>query len=322
MAVRPFPVNPVITALVMSYSNSAVGYIADQVMPRIPVGSSRFSWTEHPLAQMFTVPRTEVGRRGRVERVEFSGIARTGETHDYALEDAIPQTDIDDAAAMVASGLGNFNPELVAAEGLANLIMTDREIRVAAKVQDPNNYSPAGRLVLAGSDQFSDYDQSKPLDVIKEGFNSTLIFRPNTMVMSRPTWSVVSSHPHIVNAVRGQTTIRGIVSPEEFIRLFSGEGLKNLLIGESFVNMARPGQLANIQRVWGKSISLLYIDPTARPEGGATWGMTAQYGTRVGFSWQDRDIGIKGGTIVRVGEQVSEFVCAPDVGYLIQNAVG
>lgn len=321
MAQRPFPVNPVITALVISYSNDAVGYIADQVMPRIPVGASRFSWTEHPIAQMFTVPRTEVGRRGRVERVEFSGIARTGETHDYALEDAIPQTDIDDAAAMIASGLGNFDPELVAAEGLTNLIMTDREMRVAAKVQDPNNYAAPRRLALSGTDQFSDYDNSRPLDVFKAAFGSTLIFRPNSMVMSRETWSVISSHPHIVNAVRGQTTIRGIVSPEEFIRLFSGEGLKNLYIGESFVNVARMGQVASIQRVWGKQIAMLYINPAARPESGATWGMTAQYGTRVGMSWQDRNIGIKGGTVVRVGEQVSEIVCAPDVGFLIQNAV-
>ena len=322
MVSRPFPVNPALTALTISYSNAAVGYIADQVMPRLPVGASRFSWTEHPVAQMFTVPNTEVGRRGRVERVEFSGIQRTDETHDYALEDAIPQTDIDDAASMRARGLGTFDPMMTATEGLTNLILTDREIRVAAKVQSPASYAPTRRIVLAGTDQFSDYDHSRPLDLIKEGFNSTLIFRPNTMVMSREGWSVVSSHPHIVNAVRGQTTIRGIVSPEEFVRLFSGEGLKNLLIGEGFVNMARPGQISNIQRTWGKSISLLYIDPTSRPEGGATWGMTAQYGTRVAFSWDDRNIGIKGGTVVRVGEQVSEIVTAPDVGYLIQNAVG
>ncbi|XYD09630.1 capsid protein [Methylobacterium sp. NMS12] len=321
MAAVPFPLNPALTALTISYSNAAVGYIADQVMPRVPVGASRFSWTEHPIAERFTVPNTLVGRRGRVERVEFSGVERTGETHDYALEDGIPQTDIDDAASMRARGLGTFDPMMTAAEGLTNLIMTDREMRVAAKVQDPNNYGSSRRLVLSGSDQFSAYMQSNPIDVLKEGFNSTLIFRPNTAVMSREVWSIVSSHPQIVNAVRGQTTTRGIVSQEEFVRLFSGEGLKNLLIGEGFVNMARRGQLANIQRVWGKSIALLYIDPTMRPEGGATWGMTAQYGTRVAFSWDDRNIGIKGGTIVRVGEQVSEFVCAPDVGYLIQNAV-
>jgi hypothetical protein len=194
-------------------------------------------------------------------------------------------------------------------------------MRVAARVQDPNNYAAPRRLVLSGTDQFSDYDHSRPLDVIKAGFGSTLIFRPNTMVMSRDTWSILSSHPHIVNAVRGQTTIRGIVSVEEFIRLFSGEGLKNLYIGESFVNMARPGQVANIKRVWGGSIAMLYIDPSARPESGATWGMTAQFGTRVAFSWEDRDVGIKGGTVVRVGEQVSEFVCAPDVGFLLSNVV-
>ena len=192
--------------------------------------------------------------------------------------------------------------------------------RTAELIQNPANYAAARRIALSGTDRFSDYDNSRPIELLKSGFNGTLIFRPNTMVISREGWSQLSSHPQIVNAVRGQTTTRGIVSVEEFVRLFSGEGLKEVHIGEAFVNIARKGQEANIQRVWGKSVSLLHVNPQARPNGTLAFGMTAQYGTRFAGTWEDRNVGLEGGTVVRVGEKVHEFVMAKDLGYLFQNA--
>ena len=321
MVARPFPINSVMTAIAIGYRNNAQDLIADLVMPRITVMAEQYKWVEYPLAEMFTVPNTLVGRRGRVERVEFSGEERSGSTKDYGLEDGIPISDIRAAAAQRAAGLGIFDPENRAAEGLANLILLDREVRVAAKVQNPLNYAPARRLVLSGSDRFSD-PSSKIISTLKAAFAATLIYRPNTMTMGRDVWTAISSHPELVNAIKGNVTSKGIITPEEFVQLFAGEGLKRLLVGESFVNINRPGQAAQLSRVWGKSIELLYIDPSIRPEqGGVTWGFTAQYGTRVAGSWEDKDVGLHGGKIIRVGEQVEEQVVARDVGFIIQNAV-
>ena len=319
---RPFPINPVLTAIAIGYRNDAQALIADAVLPRIPVMAEQYKWTEYPIDEAFSYPDTLVGRRGRVARVEFSGVERTGSTNDYGLEDGIPNSDINAAAAMRAAGLGLFDPENRAAEGLTDLILLDREVRVASVVQNPNNYAPSRRLVLSAGDQFSDYTNSKPIDVLKAAFAATLIYRPNTMVMGRDLWTVLSSHPHLVNAVRGNLTSRGIITLAEFVNLFSGEGLKRVLIGESFVNTARKGQATALNRVWGKSIELLYIDPNVRPEqGGVTWGFTAQYGTRFSGSWEDKNVGLEGGKVVRVGEKVNEQVVAKDVGFIIQNAV-
>lgn len=321
MVARPFPVNSVMTAIAIGYRNNAQDLIADLVMPRIPVMGEQYKWTYYPIAEMFTVPNTLVGRRGRVERVEFSGAERSGSTKDYGLEDGIPISDINAAAAQRAANLGNFDPENRATEGLTNLILLDREVRVAAKVQDPTNYAPARRLALSGSDRFSD-PASDIIGTLKAAFAATLIYRPNTMVMGRDVWTGISSHPQLVNAIRGNVTSKGIITPDEFVRLFAGENLKRLLVGESFVNISRPGQAAQLNRVWGKSIELLYIDPNIRPEqGGATWGFTAQYGTRLAGSWEDKNVGLEGGKVVRVGEKVEEQVVAPDVGFIIQNAV-
>ncbi len=126
---RPFPVDPVITAIAIGYRNQAQDLIADQVLPRVPVLGERYKWTEYPVAERFTVPDTEVGRRGRVNRVEFSGVERTGGTQDYGLEDAIPISDITEAEGQRRRGLGLIDPEKIAAEGLTDLVLLDREVR-------------------------------------------------------------------------------------------------------------------------------------------------------------------------------------------------
>lgn len=321
MVARPFVTNPVMTAISIGYRNDAQTMIADDVLPRIPVMAEEYKWTEYPLAEMFTVPNTLVGRRGRVERVEFTGTERSGRTRDYGLEDGIPISDIEAAARMRAANLGNFDPENRAAEGLTNLIVLDREVRAASVVQNPLNYAPARRLVLSGSDRLSD-PTSDIIGIFKAAFAATLIYRPNLASMGRDVWTGISSHPQLVNAIRGNVTSKGIIRPAEFVELFSGEGLKKLVIGESFVNTARRGQAEQLNRVWGKSIQLTYVDPNVRPEqGGVTWGFTATYGTRVAGSWEDRNVGLDGGKIIRVGEKVEEQVVAKDVGFIIQNAV-
>lgn len=313
----PFPVNPTLSAISIGYRNPATYYAADDVMPRQPVPNSAFKWMYYPIGQSFTVPFTQVGRLGRVNRVEFSGTLVDAATNDYGLEDAVPITDVNDAAAMRAAGLGTFNPIDTATQGLTDLMMVDRELRVATVVQNPNNYGVKQRLALSGAAQFSD-PTSDPIGIIKAAMSATLIFRPNLAVMSRNTWDVVSSHPKLVNAVRGNVTGQGIITTDEFAKLFS---LKKVVLGEGFSNTARPGQAVNMSRIWGNSISLLFINPAVRPDNGMTWGMTATFGDRFAGEWFDKDVGLQGGQVVRVGERMKEIVTAPEVGFIVQNAV-
>jgi len=318
---RPFTVDPVLTAIAIGYSNPAQTLIADQVLPRVPVLQEQFKWTKYPLEEGFTYPETEVGRKGRVNQVEFSGEEMDGSTTDHGLEAPVPNSDIKVAAAARAQGRSTYDPEARAAEGVTNLLALAREVRVASIVHNLNSYSASRRITLSGTAQFSDYSNSDPITVLKTAIEGTLIYRPNTMVMGQAVWSKLSSHPDLVNAVRGNLTNKGILTPEEFVRLFSGEGLKKVLIGEPFVNLAKKGQAASLSRVWGKHIALLHIDPAANTDQGITFGMTAQFGEKIAGRIEDPDIGLEGGQQIRVGEKVRELVVAQDVGYFIQNAV-
>lgn len=315
---RPFIVDAALTAMAVRYANPAVNLIADQVLPRQDVPGEKFKWLLYNLADTFTVPNALVGRKSRPNQVEFSATQQTSSVLDYALDDMIPQTDIDAANALRAAGLTSYDPEGTAVEGLTDLLALIREIRVANLVFNASSYAGTRQVTLSGTSQFSDFTNSTPIDVINTALDSTLVFRPNKMIIGRPAWTKLRSHPHIVNAIKGGSTGRGNVNRAEVADLFE---LNEVIVGEAFLNTAKKGQTPSMSRVWGKHISLIFQDPSANAQRGVTFGYTAQFGGKISGRIPDPNIGIEGGSAVRVGERVQELITAQDVGYYIQNAV-
>lgn len=319
---RPFPIDPTLTAISIAYKNPAHTLIYSRVLPGIEVSGETFKWNEFPLGEAFTVPELEVGRKGRPAQVEFTAEEKDSSTKDYGLDDAIPHSDVAEAARARAEKRSSFDPRAAAVEGLTNLVELGREVRAAAVVQDPANYSAARKTTLVGNDQFSDFENSDPYEVIDEGFDATLVYRPNTIAMGQSVWSKVKRHPRLIKAVKGGLTEDGAITKAQFADLFEIP-IENLLIGMAQVNLSRKGQDVTLSRVWGKSMHLLYIDPSKQAANDAvmTWGFTAELGTRISGSIDDPDIGLEGGERIRVGEKVRELVCAKDVGYAIFGAV-
>ncbi|MCC3246145.1 major capsid protein [Methylocystis sp. WRRC1] len=315
---RPFVVNPVLTGYAIGYSNPDLTLIADQVLPRVPVAGESFKWLEYPLAEGFSLPDTKVGRKGRVPLVEFSAIEQNGAVDSYGLGDVILNSDIKAAEAQRRAGISSYDPRAHAVNWLTNLLMLDREVRVAAMMQNTANYAPARITALTGTARFEDYANSDPIGVINAALDSTLIYRPNTVTMGFAVWQKLRSHPKLVKAIANSYSGEGMITRKQFADFFE---IKNLFVGEGWVNTARKGQAASLQRVWGKHISLTYIDRAARPDGGVTWGLSPQFGERIAGSVMDSDVGLEGGEEIRVGEKITELVMAKDAGALITNAV-
>lgn len=315
---RPFAVSPTLTAIAIAFRNPAYSLIADIVMPRSQVGSERFKWTYYDIAQGFTVPDTRVGRKGRVNQVEFMGEERDGSTEDHALDAPIPNSDIDEARKLREQGLSAYDPEKVATQYLTDLTILDREIRVADTVQDPNNYAAGNQYdITVATDRFDDPD-SNPFDVLDTALSAVLGMRPNLLCMGQPVWTKLKKHPRLIKAVKGGLTDEGAITRQQLAELIE---VPQILVGEGRVNIARPGQPMNLTYCWGKSIQGLFINPVATTQMGMTWGLTAENGSRVAGTIEDKDIGMRGGLRVRVGEAVRELVVAQECGFIIENAV-
>ncbi|MEO0497881.1 MAG: capsid protein [Pseudomonadota bacterium] len=249
----------------------------------------------------------------------FDGQERDGSTEDYGLDAPIPNSDIAAARAARAQRRSTYDPEQNAVMMLTKLMELRREVRVAAAVQNAALYTGNRRIVLTGTDKLDDYVNSDPLEVLLAAINATLIYRANTLVMGHAIWQVISRHPDLVNAIRGNLTNKGIITRQELATLLE---IKEVVVGEGYLNVARKGQPVDLQRVWGDTIQALYVDPTITSTmGEVTFGFTAEYGSRVSGRIEDPDIGIDGGFRIRVGGRQNETIAAEDVGAQIVGAL-
>ena len=313
----PFPIQQELTAIALAYSNRS--YIADLVLPRVPVGSREFKWLRFNRDEMFTVPETMVGRKGVPNEVQFGATEVAGFVKDYGLDDLVPNEDLSAAPA-------GYDPLGRAVEGTSELIALDREKRVADLVFNTATYPAANRATLSGTSQWSDYTNSDPYSAIMAARDGMLM--PfNTGVIGRLAWSKLRVHPKITAALApsatgntGTSNAQG--APATLQAVADLLELDQILVGESWINTAKPGQTASLSRVWGKHMALLHINPIASIRGNAiSFGYTAEYGNRVSGSIPEPKVGLRGAQRVRVGESVNEIVAASDVGYYFQNIV-
>lgn len=307
MSKAPFPIQPALTAIAIAYRNTRL--IADDVLPRVPVGAQEFKYLKHALAEGFTVPDTLVGRKSRPNQVEFSGTEETASTVDHGLDSPVPQADIDNAPT-------NYDPLGKATEFTTNLVMLDREVRTSNLVFANGTYPAANRTTLSGTSQWSD-PASDPLAAITDALDS-VVMRPNIGILGRRTSTLLRRHPKVVKAFHGNSGDEGMVPLQFLADLLE---LEAIFVGEARLNIARPGQAANLQRVWGPHAAFIYRDSLASAQSGTTFGMTGQWGSRIAGSQTDPNIGLRGGEMVRVGESVKELITAPDLGYFFENAV-
>lgn len=308
-AVRPFPIDPRLTAIAIAYRNPDVALIADLVLPRIDT-AQEFKYLKYDFAAGFTVPETRVNRKSTPTEVEFSATEVLDKCVDYGLDDIIPNEDIQ-ADNQRVDPLGS------SAAYLTNLVQLAREQRAAGLVFNTANYAAGQTATLSGTSQWSDTTNSDPVAAIGDALDIP-VMRPNIAVFGQAAWTKTRRNPKLVQAIKGTAQGAGMVSRQEFADFFE---LQEVLVGASFANTARKGQTAAMSRVWGKHASFLYRDRSVGTQRGVTFGFTAAFGDKIAGQMDEPKLGLTGSVRVRSGERVKELICAPDVGYMFQNCV-
>jgi hypothetical protein len=308
----PFTVVPELTTIAIAYRNAKM--IANRVLPMIsPVGTLSFRYRRYSIANGVTLPETRVGRLSRpnmAEHVPFEELEATVENH--AIDLPLPKADLDEAAA------AGYNLRGKAIEQCTDIIELRREYRAAKLVMDPNQYDANHKETLAAADRW-DTTTGDPLSQI-DGIRDGMFFAPNKAVMGKKGLRALQKNPNMVKAYHGNLGDKGKVPIQGLCEILE---LDEILVGEGWVNIAKPGQAPNLVRVWGDSSVLLFNqNGNADRQVGVTFGYTVPNGTRYGGEIMDPDMGGEGGVRVRTGEKVKEIVAAPDLAYLIQTVVG
>ena len=302
-----YPVDFERTSIAVGYRNEA--YVADQVLPRVPVMRKEYRYTEYPIEESFTVPDTRVGRRSRPTVVHFTGRERPGACQDYGLEDVIPDDDVKNTPSTTA------NPIDRSTMMLTDLLMIGREKRVADLVFDTSAYGSKNKVTLSGNDRWSvDHASSDPVADIVDAIES-MIVKPTHMVMGSEIWKTLRTHKAILKSVNRNEGDRGIASRTMVEDLLEVK----LVIGQAWINAAKRGQPASLSRVWGKHALLYRADPNASAFGPPTLGITAEYRGKQTFTGFNPRAGARGGHEVRVVDTCDERIIAPLAGYLFSE---
>ena len=309
----PFPVNPALTAIALSYRNEAL--IADMVLPRIGVAVDSFKYFKFNKDDAFTVPDTKIGRKSEANIVEFGGTEVTDSTNDYGLKDVVPLQDIRNAADTPFDPLGQ------ASMNLSRLVQLDRELRVAGIVFNATNFGAPNKATLSGTAQWSDYANSNPLNALLTAFDSMLM-RPNKLILGQSVWTVLRQHPRIIEAIKGTGAglgAQGMVSRQQLADLLE---LQDVMVGSGWVNGAKKGAAPSYARCWGKFAAAIYTEPLSSTQSATTFGFTAEAGGGLRVrDWFDDKIGTDGAQVVQMVDTVKEVLPSNDLGFLWSTAV-
>ncbi len=296
-----------LTDIAVAYRNPQL--IGDLALPRKPVGRKSGKYVTYTKADRFTVPDDKVGPKSKPNEVDWSTGEATYECLDYGYDDFVTADEIANADLPIT-------PLADSTEFLADLADLAHEIRVAAVVFGAGNYPAANKATLAGNDRWS-VAASDPIGAIQTAIDACFL-DPDTLVLGAATWGYLRKHASILNAVKplgSVATRKGLASPQEVADLF---GLDQCIVGRARYNTAKKGQTAVYARVWGAHAVLLR---TKGPGGRSpVFGRVFQFGTKVAGRIDDPQRGLRGGTLVRVGQSTDEVVIAGDVAYMYTNA--
>jgi len=305
-----FPIHPRLTELVIAIQNE--GFIAEEVSPRFKVDTESFKWYSVDPMNTFNIENDQIGNNGDFNEIKFFGAEQASNTVDRGLAIVLPN-----------KKQGTFVPyqtQATSAESLMRKVMLNRERRVASQFTTLANYLVANRVVLSGTDQFNDYVNSNPVLRLRLALDIPIV-RPNIVILPRQVSTVLRSHPRVITSVTNDSRQEnGVVSLDGLAALLE---VDKVIIAGARANIANKGQTASFDRIWGKHIAMVYIDPSIDPQmGGVTFSATAEFESRVARTAELVEKGLRGSTKVMVGESIVEILPSNgEAGYLIHNAI-
>lgn len=313
MTDKPFQVNPELTGIALAYRNT--DYIADEILPRVPVAQKYFGYKKYGSAAFLNAPDAEIGRKGRPSTMELKSTMETAECIDYSISAEVPEDDIIEAAAATSAGNAVEDPmgdnTLLVTDGL----MLAREKRVANLVYDEKTYG-SNVATLSGDDRFTS-KESSVIDVFTDVKN-TMLVEPTHAVVSSAGAIYLQTHPDFLTVYKAENSNNKGIVPLDFVA--QTLGLKKILVGKSKINNVKPGKTPVITSVWGDDMVFFYQNPLAKPKNGLTFGLTAQRGQLNVQTYFDGMLGSYGVHYIKPVETLAELILSGSCGYLVKDA--
>lgn len=303
-------VEPLLTQALLSLK--PVGFIAEEIFPF--VGVDKYTGKLGELGNDFLrIENSLKGSRGKYRMVD--AITRTTqgfEIEGHGLEDMVTKQDY-------ANDMLPYNVEKDKSMGLAMRLQIEKEKLVADTLSSTSVLT--NNTTLVGTDQYSDYNNSTPVDDFieyRESVRAACGFYPDTGIMDLKTINVLRYHPQLLDSLGYKWNRPGGLKFQEVADVLE---LKRLLVAECVYNAAKEGQSDNIQPIWGRDIILGVIPNAPAP-------YQTSLGYRIGLNGQQARKMYKypaqnppGANMLLCEDEYDYLIAKAAAGFLIKNAV-
>ena len=296
--------DPLLTNISIQYQPAAAGYLADSILPPVPVAKEAGSYWVYDKSR-FDAPDAKRAPRSEYNRVDWDVSTDTYLTQKYGLEGEIDDEERENAASPL-------DLDVDTTEIVTDMLLNDREKRVANLVLSTSNITQ--NTTLTGSDQWND-DSSDPQAAIATGRQTIWAAtgqRPNRLAIGYLVFEALKRNPAIKAII--QYTERAIVTTQLLATLFE---VDEVLVGSVLRRTSKEGQTDALTDVWGKDALLFYAEKSPSLKR-ATFGYQLRQHDMKVFRYREdkRDT-----DVIRVTEKQAEKIVSVQLAYLIKAAV-
>lgn len=299
----------------LKYMNGTM--IADQVMIRVPVEKESDKYFIYG-KQNYRETKALRADKADVNFVDSWKIESTPtySCEEYSLADLVSDRERTNADAPLA-------PDFDTTESLTDMLMLNRERRVAALLTTAANFATSGNTVtLSGVQQFNNasFDSTSKTNAIevridnaKEAIRADIGKDPNTIIIPSAVARVMkrdSAIRDLIKYTQNDILVNGDLPPTMFNM--------RVLIPGGIYDSAEEGQTFAGADIWGKNIVLAYIAPSPRTPRTMTLGMTFQSQARQVSKWREDK---RKADAIEVSEILVEKMVSEYCGYLIKDAI-
>ncbi len=307
-------IDPILTNIARGYKNAML--VGMKLFPYVPVNARGGQIIEFG-KEDFLLYNTARAPGAKTGRVQYGHAGQKFALVQHALEGKVPFELMDDASAVPGINMGQ-----IAVMKTQNIIALDLEYNQAAIATNAAHYAASNKVTLAGTDQWSDYANSNPLDDIetaKEAIRRRAVVRPNVMVIGPEVMAKLKYHPKLLDAalLNGAISAANMQMALNEAQIANILGLKEVIVGDAiFLDNA-----GIAQDVWGKSAILAYTETGTMVDMGLP---------SYGYTYRLRDYPIveqpymernEKSWMYPVTDEVDPVIAGADAGYLISAAV-
>jgi len=300
---RSVRIDPLLTSISVAYKNDM--YVAEQILPVL--GSRKVSGKYYKYDKANLRPVDSLRGMGTEAKEVGYGmeISTPFVCLDHALKEIVPDELKDQAETPM-------NPEIDATENVTEKLLIEKELALSTYMANTANLT--NNTTLSGVSQWSDFENSDPIDDIETGIESVrskILHAANTLVLGQEVWNKLKHHPDLIERIK--YTQRGKMSLGALADLVD---VDRVIVASAGYVGTNEGQSEVLSYIWGKHAWLTYVTKTPGIKK-VSFGYHMNHKKSVD-KWYDKG---REGVRVRVHDFYTREIVTVDAAYLIKDAV-